>query len=143
MSHSTFPSRTAGVSCSPKWLLYRSRCSANASAITSSMSTQILFTSYLSPVQSSKRSYNRRRDTLHRHRLSLRSIPRRIVVQQSPAALARHHRLVVPAIPKIVPPLRPQHHLAYHALLIQRLGHRRSLGLPDPVIHPERGLPDL
>src|SRR6266702_3325943 len=142
-SHSHLPCRSSTVICSPKCALYRSRCSPNASAITSSISTAILFTRSTPVPGALKRSYNRRCDALHRHRLLLRSIPSRVVVQQPPTTLARHHRLVIPTVAQIVPLLRPQHHLAGHALLIKRLGHRRPLGLRNPVIHRERVLADL
>src|ERR1700723_3136276 len=113
--------------------------------MTSSMSTQILFT--LVPDYSndrvnqgdrmplfSERSDDRRCDALPRYCPALGSVSRGIVIEQPSAALAGHHGFIVAAVAEVVPALRPNHHLAGHALLIERLGHCRSLRLRDAVV---------
>src|SRR5580704_5961397 len=102
------------------------------------MSTQILFTVFLTRNHFSKRPDDRRSDTLNRDRLALRRVARWIVVQQAAAALAAHHRLIVATVAQIVPALRPHHHLAGHTFLIERFRNRRPLGLRDAVVGRER-----
>src|ERR1700756_3271266 len=107
------------------------------------MSTQILFTIFLTVNNASKRPDDGCCDTFYWHGLALRRVPRRIVVQQPATALAGHHGFIVISVAQIVPALRSQHHLACQALLIQRLSYCCPFCLCDSVVDGERVFTDL
>ena len=68
------------------------------------------------------------------------SIASRVPEEHAPAGLAGKDLVVMLASGKVVPALRPHHHLAGRALVVDRLGHPRTLGLRDAIVRTQRAL---